>query len=128
MASGEATSTWFAAGGAAVGGDVTTVRGGAWFCAKLALTLSTKYSPTTAMRCIRDIVVLLEHHLASVSGRKVFAPVVIGRKAIVFGRNFLSDLENRTIIHKSRLFYRHAAVCRFPTGALTGRGLCGEVP
>jgi hypothetical protein len=29
---------------------------------------------------------------------------VIGRKALVFIRNFLSDLENRTIIHESRLF------------------------
>jgi hypothetical protein len=84
MASGEATSTWFAAGGAAIGG-VTAVRGGAWFCAKLALTLSTKYSPTTAMRSIRDIVILLEHHLAS----KFFTAVVIGRKAIVFSRNLL---------------------------------------
>jgi hypothetical protein len=101
MASGEAISNGFAVGGAAVGGDVTTVRGGAWFCAKPALTLSTKYSPTAAMRWIRDIVVLLEHHLASDSGRKVFTAVVIGRKAIVFSRNFLSDLENRTIIHES---------------------------
>src|ERR1700730_1286137 len=104
MASGEATSTGFAAGGAAVGGGVATVRGGAWFCAKLALTLSTKYSPTTAMRCIRDIVVPLEHHPASESGGKVFTTVVIGRKATLFSRNFLSDLENRTILHESRLF------------------------
>ena len=104
MASGEATSTGFAAGGAAVGGGVTPVRGGAWFCARLVLTHTTKYSPTKATRCIRDIVVLLEHHLASESGRKLFTAVVMGRKAIVFSLNFLSDLENRTIIHESLLF------------------------
>ena len=104
MASGEATSTGFATGGVAVGGGVTTVRGGAWFCPKLALTLNTKHSPTTAMRCIRDIVVLVEHHLASESVGKFFAAVVTGRNAIVFSRNFLSDLETRNRIHESRLF------------------------
>jgi len=54
MASGEATSTWFAAGGAAVGGGVTTVRGGAWFCAKLALhtqyEVQSNYSPALHSR------------------------------------------------------------------------------
>jgi len=54
------------------------------------------------MRCIRDIVVLLEHNLAS--DGKFFTAVVIGRNAIVFSRNFLSDLETRNIIHESRLF------------------------
>src|SRR6202171_2850020 len=76
MASGEATSTGFAAGGAAVGGGVTTVRGCAWFCPKLALTLNTKHSPSTAMRCIRDIVVLQEHRFASGSDGKFFTAVV----------------------------------------------------
>jgi hypothetical protein len=54
------------------------------------------------MSCIRDIEVLLEHHLASESGRRFFTAVVIGRKAVVFSLNFLSDLENPTIIHESR--------------------------
>src|SRR5438445_12969040 len=104
MASGEATSTGFATGGVAVGGGRTTVRGSAWFCPKLALTLNTKHSPTTAMRCIRDIVVLLEHHRASESDGKFLTAVVTGRSDIVFSRNFLSDPETRNRLQESRLF------------------------
>src|SRR5213596_1143624 len=104
MASGEATSAGFAAGGAAVGGGVTTVCGGAWFCARLVLTHSSKHSPPKAITAFATSLFSLNTTLRQSHAGSFFTAVVIGRKAIVFSLNFLSDLENRTIIHESLSF------------------------